>query len=84
MKKPSSPCSSCSCFAYRLKPRGSTIVFYRIGDSGQEAWTLLKDYFEAKGYSVAVVQGETAIEKHVEKISRINRGGRGASFLPWS
>jgi hypothetical protein len=56
---------------------GHNIVFYRIGDSGQEAWTLLKVYFEGKGYGVTIVQGETVIEKHVEKVNRINRGPGG-------
>ncbi len=50
-----------------------SIVFYRMGESGQQAWTLLREYFETKGYSVVVVRGETVIEKHVEKISKINR-----------
>lgn len=57
-----------------------TIVFSRIGDGGQEAWTLLKQSFEAKGYSVIVYQAERAVEKHVEKVSRINRGP-GRIFL---
>ena len=59
---------------------GHNIVFYRIGESGQEAWTLLKTYFEGKGYGVTIVQGETVIEKHVEKINSINRGS-GSVFL---
>ncbi len=59
---------------------GRNIVFYRIGDGGQEAWTLLKVYFEGKGYGVTIVQGETVIEKHVEKVNRINRGP-GSVFL---
>lgn len=59
---------------------GHNIVFYQIGESGQQAWTLLKAYFEGKGYGVTIVQGETVIEKHVEKINRINRG-RGSIFL---
>ena len=50
------------------------IVFYRIGDTGQVVWTVLKVYFEDKGYGVTIVQGETVIEKHAEKVSRINRG----------
>jgi hypothetical protein len=56
---------------------GNRIVFYRIGESGQEAWTRLTQYFESKGYGVAIVQGESVIEKHVEKINRINRGPEG-------
>ena len=56
---------------------GDRLVFYRIGESGQEAWTLLKVYFEGKGYGVTIVQGETVIEKHVEKVNRINRGSGG-------
>lgn len=53
----------------------SGVVFYRIGDSGQSAWVLLKQQFELKGFTVSIHQGEVAIEKHVEKASRINRGG---------
>ncbi len=53
---------------------GERIVFYRVGESGQQAWGLLKAYFEGKGYGVTIVQGETVIEKHVEKVNRINRG----------
>jgi hypothetical protein len=56
---------------------GNRIVFYRIGQSGQVAWTQLTQYFEGKGFSVTVVQGETVIERHVEKVSRINRGPGG-------
>jgi hypothetical protein len=57
-----------------------TIVFSRIGDDGQEAWTLLKQQFEAKGYNVIIYQAEGVVEKHVEKVSRINRGP-GRIFL---
>ncbi len=56
---------------------GHNIVFYRIGDSGQQAWMHLTQYFEGKDYGVTIVQGETVIEKHVEKVSRINRGPGG-------
>jgi len=56
---------------------GDRIVFYRIGESGREAWTRLTQYFEGKGYGVTVVQGELVIEKHVEKVNRINRGPGG-------
>ena len=56
---------------------GDHLVFYRIGESGQEAWTLLQAYFDGKGYGTTIVQGETVIEKHVEKVNRINRGPGG-------
>jgi hypothetical protein len=56
------------------------IVLYRIGDGGQEAWTLLGPSLEAKGYAIDIVQGETDIDKHVEKVSKINRGS-GKAFI---
>ncbi|MGD0229931.1 MAG: hypothetical protein ABSC19_06160 [Syntrophorhabdales bacterium] len=51
-----------------------SIVFYRIGESGQEAWAVLKQRLEEGGLAFVIVQGETVIEKHVEKVNRINRG----------
>ncbi|MGA3173512.1 MAG: hypothetical protein ABSE25_03690 [Syntrophorhabdales bacterium] len=52
---------------------GPAVILYRIGDGGEEALALLAQSLEGKGYGVNLVQGETDIDKHVEKISRINR-----------
>jgi hypothetical protein len=56
-------------------PAGPGIVIYRVGDGGQEALTFVKQYLETKGYQVSLYQGESAIEKHVEKANVINRSG---------
>src|SRR5208282_5255388 len=66
--------------AVQAQAADRTIVFSRIGDGGQEAWTLLKHQFEVKGYNVIIYQAEGVVEKHVEKVSRINRGP-GRIFL---
>jgi hypothetical protein len=52
---------------------GPGVVLYRVGDSGQEAVASIKQHLETKGYQVAVYQGESVIEKHVEKANLINR-----------
>ncbi len=54
---------------------GNQIALYRIGDEGQAAWSLLRDRLEAKGFGATVYQGEVMIDKHVEKVNRINRSG---------
>lgn len=59
---------------------GQGVVLYRIGEGGQEALDLLAKSLAAKSYIVDTVQGETDIDKHVEKVSRINRGA-GAVFV---
>jgi hypothetical protein len=56
------------------------IVLCRIGEGAPAAWSSLKAYFEGKGYQVASYQGETTIERHVEKVNGLNRGP-GAVFL---
>lgn len=58
----------------------NNVIFYRIGEGNTGVWALLKQQFEAKGYGVNIYQGEMAIEKHVEKVNRINRG-QGNVFL---
>ena len=52
---------------------GPGVVLYRVGDSGQDAVAFIKQYLEGKGYQVALYQGESVIEKHVEKANVINR-----------
>jgi hypothetical protein len=53
---------------------GKSIVLCRIGESASQAWSLLRQYFEGKGYQVIFYQGETTIEGHVEKVNGLNRG----------
>ncbi len=50
------------------------IALYRIGDEGRDATAFVKRFLEMKGYQVDLYQGETTIEKHVEKANLINRG----------
>jgi hypothetical protein len=52
---------------------GPGVVLYRVGDSGQEAVAFIKQHLETKGYQVTLYQGESVIEKHVEKANLINR-----------
>jgi hypothetical protein len=59
---------------------GNSIVLCRIGDSAPQAWSLLRQHFEGKGYQVTFYQGEATIEGHVEKVNGINRGS-GRIFL---
>lgn len=57
-----------------------TIVLCQIGESAPAAWSSLRQYFESKGYQVTYYQAESTIERHVEKVSGLNRGG-GRLFL---
>jgi hypothetical protein len=50
-----------------------TIVIYRVGDTGQNEATTIKQSLETLGYPVVLVQGESVLEKHVDKVSAINR-----------
>jgi hypothetical protein len=52
----------------------NNVVLYRMGEGGQEALSLLKQQLESRGYGVVVYQGEAVVEKHIEKVNRINRG----------
>jgi hypothetical protein len=51
----------------------NAIVLYRIGEGGQEAWAVLRQRLTEAGFSFIVVQGETDIERHVEKVNRVNK-----------
>lgn len=59
--------------ADRCYAAGTNIAFYRMGDGPDEAWAFLKRHFEGRGHSVAIHRGEVVVEKHVEKVSAINR-----------
>ncbi len=57
-------------------PASRSVALYRVGGrgQGQDACAFLKQHLEARGYQVALYQGESTIEKHVEKANLINRG----------
>jgi hypothetical protein len=52
---------------------GNGVAFYRIGEDSPQQWAFVKEYFEGKGYPVIIYQGETQVEKHIEKVDMINR-----------
>jgi len=56
-----------------------SLVVYQVGAKEQQPWTVFKDFFKEKGYDVLFHQGETTLEKHLERIGKINRGP--AKFL---
>jgi hypothetical protein len=66
-----------SLFSITAYGAGPVIALYRVGAGGQQGLTFVKQYLEAKGYQVSLYQGETTIEKHVEKASLINRSAAG-------
>ncbi len=57
----------------RASADASNVGFSRIGENVPEPWAFLKQCIEAKGYSMSTYQGETTLEKHVEKVNAINR-----------
>ena len=59
---------------------GNNLIFYQVGERDVGVARTLKAYFEEKGFSVSVYQGETTIEKHVDRVKRINNE-RQAIFL---
>ena len=61
------------CFA------ADSFVVYQVGVKDQQAWSLARDFFREKGYDVLFQQGETTLEKHLERMSKINRSP--AKFL---
>jgi hypothetical protein len=52
---------------------------YQVNAKDQQYWSLVRDFFKEKGYDVLFQQGETVLEKHLEKMSKINRSP--AKFL---
>jgi hypothetical protein len=56
-----------------------SFVVYQVGAKEQQSWSLARDFFKEKGYDALFQQGETAIEKHLEKMGRINKSP--AKFL---
>ncbi len=58
----------------------NSVVFYRIGEDAPQSWAFVKQYFEGKGFPVSFYQGESLLEKHIEKVNVINRSP-GKIFL---
>jgi len=56
-----------------------SFAVYQVSPKDQQPWLQVRDFFRAKGYEVLFQQGETMLEKHLEKMSRINRSS--AKFL---
>ena len=54
-------------------------MVYQVGAKEQQPWILFKDFFKEKGYDVLFHQGEMTLEKHLERVGKINRGP--AKFL---
>jgi|GEM_PF-540934 hypothetical protein len=52
-----------------------SFVVYQVNDKEPSAWAVFKDFFKEKGYDVTIYQAETTLERHVEKVPRINRSG---------
>jgi hypothetical protein len=61
------------CFA------ADSFALYQVGAKEVQSWSLAKDFFKEKGYDLLYQLGETTIEKHLEKMGRINRSP--AKFL---
>ncbi len=62
-----------SCFG------ADSFALYQVGTKEVQSWSLAKDFFREKGYDLVYQLGEPTIEKHLEKMSRINRSP--AKFL---
>ncbi len=61
------------CFA------ADSFVLYQVGAKEVQSWSLARDFFKEKGYDALYQLGETTIEKHLEKMGKINRSP--AKFL---
>ena len=61
------------CFA------ADSFALYQIGAKEVQSWSLARDFFKEKGYDVPYQLGEATIEKHLEKMGKINRSP--AKFL---
>jgi hypothetical protein len=55
-----------SCYAE------DNLVFYGAGKRDPAAWSALKEYFSSKNYALSFYQGDGVIERHLEKVNRIN------------
>lgn len=61
-----------SCYAE------DNLIFYNTGKRDSVAWGVLKEYFSSKNYALSFFQGDGAIERHLEKVNRINTFKLGA------
>jgi hypothetical protein len=52
---------------------GEHIIFYCTGEKDQNAWNLLKRYFDNKGYNVSIYEKSETFEKHLENANKANR-----------
>ena len=62
-----------SCFG------AGSFALYQVGTKEVQSWSLARDFFREKGYDILYQLGETTLEKHLEKMSKINRSS--AKFL---
>ena len=69
--------------AAQASAAGQGIVLYKVGEGGQEMLADLGKALGFKGYTVEIIQGETEIDKHVEKAGKIT-GAAAPCCLPWS
>ena len=56
-----------------------SFALYQVGVEGQQFWSLARDYLRGKGYDALFQLGEVTIEKHLERMGRINKSP--AKFL---
>ncbi|MCX5811599.1 MAG: hypothetical protein NT178_03530 [Proteobacteria bacterium] len=63
----------CILFPLFCSFAGEHIILYRTGEKDQNAWSLLKKYFDSKGYNVSIYEKPETFEKHLENANRINR-----------
>ncbi|HVN22696.1 MAG TPA: hypothetical protein VMT71_01895 [Syntrophorhabdales bacterium] len=52
---------------------------YQVTGTDPQFWSMTRDFLKEKGYEVLYQQGESDLERHLEKMSRINRSP--AKFL---
>jgi hypothetical protein len=63
----------CILFPLFCSFAGEHIILYRTGEKDQNAWGLLKKYFDSKGYNVSIYEKPETFEKHLENVNKINR-----------
>jgi hypothetical protein len=50
-----------------------SFAVYQVGAREQRSWSAVRDFLKEKGYEVVFHQAEATLEKHLEKMARINR-----------
>lgn len=53
------------------------LVFYNAGRKDQAAWSVLKEFFSSKNPATLFFQGDGVIDRHMERINRINASSPG-------